>query len=67
MPTPLNIDNDIAKQLTQTANEKNQPATINDAINVSPDQTNKEKLLAIRGQVDMADNWQALRDLDKSE
>lgn len=67
MRTTLNIDDETANQLMQITGEKTHPAAIRHALNSYLKQIRKEKLLAMRGQVDITDNWQALRELDKTE
>lgn len=67
MRATLNIDDGIIKQLRQATGEKAHQSAIPYALNSHLKQTLKEKLPAMRGQVDLIDNWQALSNLDKSE
>lgn len=67
MRTTLSIDDEIANQLMQATGEKNHSSAIRHALQAYLKQIRKEKLLALRGNVDIADNWQELRALDKDD
>jgi len=67
MKTTLSIDDDTANQLMRVTGEKSHPAAILHALNSYLKQVHKQKTLALRGQVDIADNWQTLRKMEKSE
>lgn len=67
MRTTLNIDDNTASQLMQATGEKSHPAAIRHALKAYLKQIRKQKLLAMRGKVDIVDNWRELRELEKSE
>lgn len=64
MRTTITIDDAISQELMQTTGEKSITAAIRIALNDYLAGLRKQKLLALRGQVDVQDNWQALRQLD---
>jgi len=64
MRTTITIDDDLTKELMQMTGEKNITSAIRTALQDYLAGLRKQKLLALRGQVDVQDNWQALRQLD---
>ncbi|TXH70725.1 MAG: DUF2191 domain-containing protein [Thiothrix sp.] len=64
MRTTLTIDDEFANNLMQITGEKTYAAAIRRALEDYIKQARKEKLLALRGKVQVEDNWQALRQLD---
>lgn len=64
MRTTITIDDDISKELMQTTGEKSITAAIKAALQDYLAGLRKQKLLALRGQVQIEDTWQQLRQLD---
>jgi Bacterial antitoxin of type II TA system, VapB len=65
MQTTVNIDDQQLKNLMFHTHSKNESEAIHKAIQVYLQQaTQQQDLLALRGQVDIADNWQVLRELE---
>jgi Bacterial antitoxin of type II TA system, VapB len=60
MQTTINIDNQQLKNFMFHTHSKSESEAINKAIQAYLQQD----LLALRGQVNIADNWQALRELE---
>jgi hypothetical protein len=64
MRTTITIDDDLSKELMQTTGEKSITAAIKTALQDYLAGLRKQKLLALRGQVQIEDTWQQLRQLD---
>jgi Arc/MetJ family transcription regulator len=64
MRTTITIDDDLSKELMQTTGEKSIAAAIKTALQDYLSGLRKQKLLALRGQVQIEDTWQQLRQLD---
>lgn len=64
MRTTITIDDNLSKELMQTTGQKSITAAIRIALDDYLASLRKQKLLALRGQVDVQDNWQALRQMD---
>ncbi len=65
MQTTINIDDQQLKNLMFHTHSKNESEAINKAIQAYLQQAMQQQdLLALRGQVNIADNWQALRELE---
>jgi metal-responsive CopG/Arc/MetJ family transcriptional regulator len=65
MQTTINIYDQQLKSLMFHTLSKNESETINKAIQAYLQQAKQQQdLLALRGQVEIADNWQALRELE---
>ena len=66
MRTTLTIDDKLATELMQSTNEKSITSAIRVALQDYLAGLRKQKLLALRGQVQIEDNWQQLRQLDSA-
>jgi len=64
MRTTLNLDDELVKNVMNMTNESNRSEAIRVALAAYIKMKNKEKLLALRGQVDIEDNWESLRALE---
>ncbi len=64
MRTTLTLDDDVVEDVMKTTGEKSPVAAIRYALNAYLQQARKQKLLALRGQVQVEDNWRQLRGLD---
>lgn len=64
MRTTITIDDKLAEDLMQSTQEKSITAAIKVALQDYLAGLRKQKLLALRGQVQIEDNWQQLRQLD---
>jgi Arc/MetJ family transcription regulator len=64
MRTTLTIDDILVQDLMQSTGEKNPVAAIKLALRDYLATMRKQKLLALRGQVQIEDNWRQLRQLD---
>jgi Arc/MetJ family transcription regulator len=64
MRTTITIDDDLTKELMQTTGEKSITAAIRTALQDYVAGLRKQKLLALRGQVQIEDTWQQLRQQD---
>lgn len=61
MRTTLTIDDSIFQQLMQFSGKANAVEAVRLAIDAYLRQARKEKALALRGKVDIQDDWRALR------
>jgi metal-responsive CopG/Arc/MetJ family transcriptional regulator len=64
MRTTINIDDKTLEHLIHYTQVKNRAQAMRRAIEAFVAQAQMKELLALRGQVDIADDWQALRALD---
>lgn len=67
MRTTLTIDDSIADKLMQVTGEKTHASAIRHALREYVATMRKQKLLALRGQVQVEDTWRQLRQLDTAE
>ncbi len=70
MQTLINFDDNQLKSLMFYTHAENESDAVNKAIEYYLDwqkQKAKRDLLAMRGQVDIEDNWQTLRNLELNE
>ncbi len=64
MRTTLTLDDDVIQSVMKTTGEKSPVAAIRHALHAYLLHARKQKLLALRGQVQVEDTWQQLRQLD---
>ena len=67
MRMTLTLDDDMAEQLMQLTGEKTPLFAIRRALKDYLVAVRKQKLLALRGQVQVEDSWRQLRQLDMKE
>lgn len=67
MRTSLNIDDTMLHEVMKETGKKNRSEAIRLALDTYLKQQKKNKILALRGKVDIEDNWQQLRKLEMSE
>ena len=64
MRTTLTIDDNQVKDLMQITGQSSAITAIRQALDDYLRQARKKKMLALRGQVQIADNWRELRALE---
>ena len=64
MRTTLNIDDDTMEKVMSYTGQKNRSEAVRLALSSFIKEQKKKKLLALRGQVDIEDNWKNLRAMD---
>jgi hypothetical protein len=67
MRMTLTLDDDLVEQLMQFTGEKTPLIAIRHALKDYLAVVRKQKLMALRGQVQVEDNWRQLRQLDTKE
>ncbi|MCK5725768.1 MAG: type II toxin-antitoxin system VapB family antitoxin [Thiotrichaceae bacterium] len=67
MRTTLNIDECILFEVMKLTDQKNRSEAIRMALASYLKQQRKNKILALRGKVNIIDNWRALRALEQAE
>ena len=67
MRTSLNIDDAMLFEVMKATGKDNRSEAIRIALAAFLKQQRKNKILALRGKVDIEDNWQQLRELEKAE
>ena len=67
MRTTLTIDDNVVAQVVQTTGRSNPLDAIRDALHSYLQQEKLKQVMAMRGQLDLEDNWRALRQLDTTE
>ncbi len=65
MRATLNIDDNTLHDVMSFTGKSNRSEAVRIALQEYLKQQKKKKLLAMRGEVDIEDNWQALRELEK--
>jgi len=64
MRTTITLDDKLVKDLMQMTSEKSITSAVRVALQDHLANLRKQKLLALRGQVQIEDTWQQLRQLD---
>lgn len=64
MRTTITIDDNLMSQLMQATGESSPAKALRQAVQDYVRQARLKKLLALRGQVPIEDNWRELRQLD---
>lgn len=64
MRTTISIDDSLMQTIMQSTGQKSAVAAIRQALAAYAQQSRKDKVLALRGQVAIDGDWQALRALD---
>ncbi len=67
MRTSLNIDDSLLAKVMQSTGKKSRSEAIRVALSSYLKQQQKNKILALRGKVNIDDNWQKLRELETKE
>ena len=67
MRMTLTLDDDLVEQWMQFTGEKTPLIAIRHALKDYLAAVRKQKLMALRGQVQIEDNWRQLRQLDTKE
>ena len=64
MRTTLTIDESVISQVVQTTGRSNPLDAIKEALKSYLQQEKLKQVIAMRGKLDLQDNWRALRQLD---
>ena len=64
MRTTLTIDDAVISQVVQTTGRSNPLDAIREALRSYLQQEKLKQVIAMRGKLDLQDNWRALRQLD---
>lgn len=67
MRTTLNVDDQLLDELVRVTHAKTKTEAVRVALSEYLRLKRKQELLALRGQLDITDNWQALRELELKE
>lgn len=67
MRTTLTIDDTVISQVVQATGRSNPLDAIRQALQSYLEQEKLKQVIAMRGQIDLQDNWCALRQLDTLE
>ena len=67
MRTTLTIDDAVISQVVRTTGRSNPLDAIREALQSYLRQEKLKQVIAMRGQIDLQDNWRALRQLDTLE
>lgn len=67
MRTTLNIDDQVFTNLMQLTNARTKTEAVRIALSDYVRLKRKEQLIALRGKLEIEDNWQALRSLKVQE
>ena len=64
MRTTLTLDDTVVAQVVQSTGRSNPLDAIRDALQSYLQQEKLKQVIAMRGKLDLQDNWRALRQLD---
>jgi Arc/MetJ family transcription regulator len=67
MRTTLNVDDRLFDELMRMTQAKTKTEAVRLALNEYLHLKRKQQLLSLRGRLDIADNWQELRELEIEE
>jgi len=67
MRTTLNVDDQLFDELMRVTQAKTKTEAVRVALNEYLRLKRKQQLLALRGRLDIADNWRMLRELETEE
>lgn len=67
MRTTLNIKDDTLKKVKQLTGAKNMSRAINEALEAYIRERQIQRLLGLRGQLHLEDNWKKLREMELGE
>ena len=67
MRTTLTLDDMVVAQVVQSTGRSNPLDAIRDALQSYLQQEKLKQVIAMRGKLDLQDNWRALRQLDTLE
>ena len=67
MRTTINIDDDLLEGVMRFTQAKSRVDAIRIALREYLRQQRKQQVLALRGKLEVEDNWQALRELERLE
>ena len=67
MRTTLTIDDVVISQVVQTTGRSNPLDAIREALQSYLQQEKLKQVIAMRGKLDLDDNWRALRQLDTQQ
>lgn len=67
MRTTIVLDDALFTDVTRLTGAKNKSEAVRRALSEFVRLKRKEQLLALRGQLDVAEDWQSLRDLERNE
>jgi len=67
MRTTLNIEESLLSDVLLQTGKKNKSEAVRFALREYIKQTKIKQLLSLRGEVDIEDNWQELRNMELSE
>jgi Arc/MetJ family transcription regulator len=67
MRTTLTIDDNVVAQVVKSTGQANPLDAIRDALRRYLQQEKLKQVIALRGKLDLEDNWRSLRQLDTLE
>lgn len=67
MRTTLNIKDDVIKQVLELTGAKNKSQAVNQVLEAFVQEKRTQKLLNLKGKLNLEENWQKLREMELDE
>ena len=67
MRTTINIKDEVIKQVIEYTGAKNMSQAVNEVLETFVREKRKQKLIDLKGKLQLEDNWQKLREMEIDE
>ena len=67
MRTTINISDEVIKQVVEYTGAKNMSQAVNEVLEMFVREKRKQKLIELKGKLQLEDNWQKLREMEIDE
>ena len=67
MRTTINIKDEVIKQVVEYTGAKNMSQAVNEVLEMFVREKRKQKLFGLKGNLNLEDNWQKLREMEIDE
>ena len=67
MRTTINIKDEVIKQVIEYTGAKNMSQAVNEVLETFVREKRKQKLIGLKGKLQLEDNWQKLREMEIDE
>jgi Arc/MetJ family transcription regulator len=67
MRTTINISDEVIKQVVEYTGAKNMSQAVNEVLELFVREKRKQKLIELKGKLQLEDSWQKLREMEIDE
>lgn len=67
MRTTININDEVIKQVVEYTGAKNMSQAVNEVLEMFVREKRKQKLIELKGKLQLEENWQKLREMEIDE